>query len=339
MEEIVTLAHGAGGAEMSSLIKKLVDLVSLKKIEGGTGLSELEDSALLPVGEGNYLAITTDSYTVNPIFFPGGNIGKLAATGTINDLAVMGAKPLAFLDTIVVEEGFPLDKLYEIVKSMVDVLEKKNIALIGGDFKVMPRGSLDKIVISTTGVGFVSKENLIRNNGLKLGDKIIVSGTIGDHGAVIMACQAGIEVESSLTSDCTPVIDIIETVQRITKIHAAKDPTRGGLAMALNDLAKKSEVSIIIYEENIPIKEEVLAYCEMLGVDPLVLACEGRVVMGVEGSIAEEVLKELKSRGYTEAAIIGEAVDKKPPRVYMKTSVGGTRIVEEPMGEIVPRIC
>lgn len=324
---------------MSSLIKKLVELVSLKKVTGGTGLSELEDSALVPIGGRKYLAITTDSYTVNPIFFPGGNIGKLAATGTINDLAVMGAKPLAFLDTIVVEEGFPVDKLYEIVKSMVDVLEKENIALIGGDFKVMPKGSLDKIVISTTGIGFVSEENLIRNNGLKPGDKIIVSGTVGDHGAVIMACQAGIEVESSLVSDCAPVIGVIEAVQEVTKIHAAKDPTRGGLAMALNDLAKKSGVSIIVEEESIPVREEVLAYCEMLGVDPLVLACEGRVVLGVDGEVAEEVLRKLKSAGYSEAAIIGEVLDKEPPRVYMKTSVGGTRIIEEPLGEIVPRIC
>jgi len=338
MEKTVTLAHGAGGLETALLVKELVKLFAIKNTPGGTGLRELEDSALIPLGE-YYLAVTADSYTVNPIFFPGGNIGKLAATGTINDLAVMGAEPLAMLDTVVVEEGFPLEDLSKIMNSMARVLEEEKVALVGGDVKVMPKGALDKIVITTMGLGLVEKNRIVRNSGLKPGDVIIINGTVGDHGAVIMACQAGIEVETSLVSDCAPVTKAMRIALEVGGVHAAKDPTRGGLAMALNDLAKKSGVSILVYEEKLPIREEVVAYCEMLGVDPLTLACEGRVVLGVDREVAAEIVEALREKGYREATVIGEVIEGRVPRVYMRTKIGGTRIVEEPRGEIVPRIC
>ncbi len=336
----ITLAHGAGGQEMHQLLKQLVfSRVKLKSLKGGIGLEAADDSALLPI-MGEHVVFTIDSYTVNPIFFPGGDIGKLAMTGTINDIAVMGARPLAIMDAIVVEEGFPLSDLNRIMDSMVKVSEEVGVPLVGGDFKVMPKGAVDRIVITTAGVGILIGEKPITDSGLKPGDRIIVSGTIGEHGATIMALQSGIEVEpGTLSSDCAPVIRIMEIAMEIGGVHAAKDPTRGGLAMALNEMARKSSVMIVLNEEDIPIREEVRAYCEMLGVDPLVLASEGRVVMGVDGNKAEEILDVLRAEGYKEASIIGEVRKGKAGYVLMKTVVGGHRLVEPPLGEIVPRIC
>ncbi len=338
MSDTISLVHGAGGIETLKIILELTKDVKLRKVIGGTGLDELDDSALIPISENKFLAITVDSYTVNPIFFPGGDIGKLAATGTINDIAVMGATPLAVLDSIVVEEGFDKDLLLKIMNSFKKVLEKENVALIGGDFKVMPKGSLDKIIISTVGVGIVDKKNLLLDSNVKPDDQIIISGSIGEHGAIILALQLGLDV-SNLKSDCETVTDIMKTVLKIGGVHAAKDPTRGGLAMALNEFAKKSNVTIIVDEDKIPIKEEVRSYCEMLGVDPLALACEGRVVLAVKKSKAHEILKELHDMGYEDACIIGEVKKLEPGIVLMKSKVGGLRILEPPLGEIIPRIC
>jgi len=338
MEDVIKLSHGSGGIETLQLIKEITKDIKLRKVGRGTGLDELDDSALIPLGGENFLAVTVDSYTVNPIFFPGGDIGKLAATGTINDLAVMGAEPLAILDAIVVEEGFPKRDLQRVLDSFKEVLRSEGVALIGGDFKVMPKGSLDKIVISTVGVGIVRRENVILDSGLKVGDKIVVSGTIGDHGAVILAFQLGIDV-SNLKSDCEPLIRIMRRVIEIGGVHAAKDPTRGGLLMALHEMAEKSHVTIVIDEAKIPIREEVRACCEMLGVDPLSLACEGRVVLGVDSEVANEIIGSLHDMGYKDATIIGEVKEVEPGLVLAKSLVGGLKILEPPIGEIVPRIC
>ena len=337
----VTLAHGAGGRETSEIIEKFfVKKFNIKKVSSGFGLDELEDSSTIPLPDGNYLAVTVDSYTVSPIFFPGGNIGKLAATGTLNDLAVMGAEPIATMDSIVVEEGFEMELLEEIVTSIRDVLEKYNVALIGGDFKVMPKGQLDKIVITMTGIGIIPKNRLISDYNIKPGDKIVITGTIGEHGAAILAAQTGIGVEdSSLFSDCTPIIEAMEIAFKIGGIRAAKDPTRGGLAMALNEWAKKSKLTIVVKEENIPLRESVKAYCEMLGVDPLTLASEGRALIAVSPEKAEELVDTLRSKGYKDAAVIGEAKKGREGYVLLETITGGLRIIETPIGEIVPRIC
>ena len=336
----ITLAHGAGGRETEELIKNIIIPTFLyRNIEGGIGLDDLEDSAVIPISSEEYLAITMDSYTVNPIFFPGGDIGKLAACGTINDLAVVGAKPMGMLDGIVVEEGFNLDELKKILRSLESVLRELRIPLLGGDFKVMPKGSIDNIVITTCGIGIV-KGSPIRDSGARPGDKVIVSGTIGDHGAVILALQSGLEIESEeLLSDCQPVLPIMEEALKIGGIHAANDPTRGGIAMALNEIAKKSNVMIAIDEKRIPIRDSVRAYCDMLGVDPLSLACEGRVVMCVDPKVADDVVEALHSIGQEDARIIGEVCEEPKGYVVMKTIIGGTRIVEAPSGEIVPRIC
>jgi len=337
----ITLAHGAGGRETSEIIDKFfVRFFKLKKVSTGFGLDELEDSSTIPLPDGSYLAVTVDSYTVNPVFFPGGNIGKLAATGTLNDLAVMGAKPIAAMDSVVVEEGFEIEMLKKIISSVRNVLERYGVALIGGDFKVMPRGQIDKIVITMVGLGIIPPNRVISDYNIKPGDKIVITGTIGEHGAAILAAQSGIGLEEqSLVSDCSPVIEAMEVAFKVGGIRAAKDPTRGGLAMALNEWARKSKITIVVREENIPLREEVKAYCEMLGIDPLTLASEGRALIAVAPEKAEELVKALRKIGYVNAAIIGEAKKGREGYVLLETITGGLRILEMPVGEIVPRIC
>ena len=337
----IILAHGAGGRESENLIKKLFQEVKLRKIDQGVGLDEFDDGAFIPL-RSRFVA-STDSYTVDPIFFPGGNIGKLAAVGSINDVAVMGAEPIAALDSIVVEEGFPISDLKKIIGSMVNIFESENVALIGGDFKVMPREKIDKIIVTTTVLGILDDQTkIILDSGAKPRDKIIVSGTVGEHGAVITALRMGIEAEiGELRSDCEPITGVMKIAKKIGGIHAAKDPTRGGIAMALNEFAEKANVTILIDEEYIPIKEEVKALSDMLGIDPLALACEGRVIMAVNPEIADELVSALRKAGYRDATIIGEV--KKDENwngfVILRTIAGGLRILEKPTGELTPRIC
>jgi len=297
-----------------------------------------EDGGVIK-GNINKIVISTDSYTVKPIFFPGGDIGKLAAAGSINDVAVMGATPTYALDTVVVEEGFLVSDLQRIVKSMINVFKAENVRIISGDFKVMPKGQIDGVIITTTVLGVLDGEPIL-DSGAKPGDHVIVSGTIGDHGAVITAYQYGINPESEgLTSDCGSIVPVMKIAQKIGGIHAAKDPTRGGLAMALNEIAEKSGVSIWIDESKIPIRENVRALMEMLGIDPVYMACEGRVVLLVDPDKSEDIVVELRKAGYREAEIIGEVKSERPGYVIMETLAGGYRIVEKLRGELTPRIC
>lgn len=335
----ITLAHGAGGYETSRIINELiVRIFSKKKIEGGVGLQELDDAATIPIGEGKSIAVTVDSYTVKPLFFPGGDIGKLAATGTINDLAAIGAEPIAFMDSIIVEEGFSIDVLEKIIKSYETVLQEYDIALIGGDFKVMPRGQIDGVVISSTGIG-VLKEPPLLDSRAEPGDHVILTGPVGDHGAAIIASQLEIN-DIEITSDCRPILPAIRLAKKIGGIKVAKDPTRGGVAMALNEIASKSKVDIIVYEEKIPIHEETRALAEMTGIDVFSLASEGQAVMIVDSGHSEELIRELRRKGFQEASIIGKIIGKSTePKVLLKTIIGGTRLMEVPRGELVPRIC
>lgn len=321
------------------LEKKLAPTFSLTRVMNGLGLSDMEDGSTIPLGDEREVVISIDSYTVKPLFFPGGDIGKLAICGSINDVAVMGAIPLAILDAIVVEEGFEVEKLQKILESMEKVLTEEKVALIGGDLKVVPKGELDGVVITTASIGIVEKRNLLKADQIRPGDKIIVSGTVGDHGATIMAAQEGIDVICGLRSDVATVTRFIKEALRVGGIRAAKDPTRGGLAMALNDFASASGLTIFVEEEKIPIKEEVSSYCEMLGVDPLSLANEGMVLLAVDPERAENVVNALKQVGAERAAIIGEAKKGRPGFVLLKTVAGGLRLLERPTGEIVPRIC
>lgn len=341
----IALAHGSGGREMNQLLEELIfnRLPSwMKLFEGGLGIDFPDDAAAIPVSENKYIVLTTDSYTVNPIFFPGGDIGKLAASGTINDILMLGGNPIAALDSIVVEEGLEKKTLEKILESMFNVFANAGVRLIGGDFKVMPRGEIDKIIITTVGIGIA--EHLIADKNLKPGDKIIVSGPIAEHGAAIYAAQKGLMLEEhELRSDTKPLIDLMNTlIKKYSKyIHAASDPTRGGLAMTLNNWASLSNTTIIIDEEKIPIREPVRSYCQMLGLDPLVLASEGVAILGVEEEYAEEIFETIHRIGYRDAEIIGEVREKTEEisLVIVKTNIGGYRILEPPVGEIVPRIC
>ncbi len=343
----ITLAHGAGGKETEDLVKALiVDAVppELRRTEGGYGLDVLDDSALIRIGDERYVAVTVDSYTVKPIFFPGGDIGKLAASGTINDLLMVGARPLAAMDAIVVEEGFPVDDLRRIVESYVSTLSGEGVALIGGDFKVMPKGQVDGIVIISLGIGLVEGRPLLDTN-VKPGDAIIVTGTVGDHGAAIMAAQQGLTAKINVVSDVKPLTKLmIPLLERYREaVHAAGDPTRGGISMLLNDWAMKTGTVIVVEEEKIPIRPQVREYAEMLGVDPLSLANEGTAVLAVEDDAADDVLEYVRSLGFEDASIIGRVYRAKEPqhagRVLLKSVTGGVRILEPPSGEIVPRIC
>ncbi len=335
----ITLAHGAGGYETFKIIEELIAKVfKKKKVWGGIGLEELDDAATIPIGEDKSIAITVDSYTVKPLFFSGGNIGKLAATGTINDLAVIGAEPIAFMDSIVVEEGFPVDDLREIIESYEKVLREYDIALIGGDFKVMPKNQVDGIVISSTGIGLLEGKPLLDSNA-EPGNHIVVTGPIGDHGAAIIAAQLGIN-DIEIKSDCRPILPAIRVAKRVGGLKVAKDPTRGGLSMALNEIAAKSNVNITVYEEKIPVRDETRALAEMTGIDVYSLASEGQAIIIVDEEHSSELVKTLRAKGFPEAEIIGRVTEKsREPRVFLKTVVGGTRLLEVPRGELVPRIC
>lgn len=344
MERYVTLAHGAGGAETEEILNKLI--LSripdrLKKALMGFGLDVLDDGATINVN-GLHVVASVDAYTVKPIFFPGGNIGALAAAGSINDVLMMGARPVALMDSIVVSEGFDMDLLEKIVDSFVSVLKENDVALIGGDFKVMPKEDLDQVIITTIGLG-VARRPII-DNQIKPGDKIIVSGPLGEHGATILALQQGIDLkETQLRSDVKALTDLmLPLLEKYgDHIRAARDPTRGGLSMTLNDWARDSGTVIVIEEEKIPLREPVVAYSEMLGIDPLYLASEGVAVLGVDPGVAEEILAFIRKLGYRDAEIIGEV--KKSERykgfVLYRSAVGGVRILEPPRGELVPRIC
>jgi hydrogenase expression/formation protein HypE len=278
---------------------------------------------------------------VNPPFFPGGDLGKLAACGTINDILMMGGEPKAILDSIVVEEGSPISDVRRIVDSFIGVLREEGVKLLGGDFKVMPRGQLDRYIITTAGIGIAKRP--IVDSSIRPGDKLIVTGTIGEHGAAILSAQEGIAVEGKLESDVSTLSKLMLPLLEAygDKVHAAQDPTRGGIAQTLNEWAQKSGLLMIVEERKIPLREEVRAFTELLGIDPLALACEGRAVLGVDGDSAEDVLSFIKELGYEEASIIGEVreSEKYSGIVVMRTSVGGLRILEPPSGVIVPRIC
>ena len=339
---VIKLSHGSGGVETAEIVEKLFISrleETLKKVPGGLGLDFPDDAAAVPIGDGRYLVVTVDSYTVNPPFFPGGDIGVLAASGSINDVLMLGGRPIAMLDAVVVEEGFSMEALDKIITSFLSVLKSEGVALIGGDFKVMPKGQLDKIVITTVGMGVADRIIVDRP---KPGDKIIVTDYVGDHGAVIMMLQYG-ENPGALKSDVKPLTKLMLplTEKYGLYIHAARDPTRGGLSMVLNDWAKASGGVVVVEEESIPVRPEVASYAQMLGIEPLHLASEGAAVVAVESATAEETLKFIHSLGFANAKVIGEFRESQRYRGYvlLKTQAGGYRVLEPPRGDIVPRIC
>jgi len=329
----VNLMHGAGGEVMGELLQTLTKFKHNNA--GGIGLEALDDGAVIPLDNTN-LVFTTDSHVVRPIFFPGGDIGRIAVCGTINDLAMMGGRPIALSCGMIIEEGFEISDLARIVTSMDEALGEAGANLVTGDTKVMEKGALDGIVINTAGIGIA--KNIVRDNGLLPGDVIIVSGTLGDHGIAIIAHREGFDLGEQIRSDVAPLWGMMEHVLDGCPVHAMKDPTRGGFASAINDMARKSGVCVRIQEENIPIRKNVRSAAAMLGIDPLEVANEGKVVMGVAPQYVDAVLAALHHHKYgKDAAVVGEV--KKGSHVIMETAIGGERYIEPPMGDPVPRVC
>ena len=325
--------HGAGGEVMGELLQTLTKFKHNNA--GGIGLESLDDGAVIPIN-GQNLVFTTDSHVVRPIFFPGGDIGKIAVCGTINDLAMMGGKPIALSCGMIIEEGFEIDDLARIVTSMDDALGEAGANLVTGDTKVMERGALDGITINTAGIGIA--KIIVRDNGLVPGDSIIVSGTLGDHGIAIMAYREGFDLGGQIKSDVAPLWGMMEKVLDAGTIHAMKDPTRGGFASTINEMARKSRVGIRIREENLPIRKSVRSAAGMLGIDPLEVANEGKVVMGVPSSSVDAILSILRKHKYgKDAAVVGTVT--KGAHVIMETTIGGERFIEPPIGDPVPRVC
>ena len=334
MEDRILLAHGSGGKLAHELVEK-----SFVKTFANPFLTKLDDSAVMDFS--GRLAFTTDSYVVSPIFFPGGDIGKLAVYGTVNDLAMSGAKPLYLSLSFIIEEGLPQDELNEIVDSVRKAAQEAGVEIVTGDTKVVNRGSADKLFINTAGLGIIPEGVDISGGKARPGDKVILSGTMGDHGIAVLSQREGLSFSTQLESDCAPLGSlVIEMLAASPDIHCLRDPTRGGLATTLNELAKQSKVSIRIEEEKIPIREEVLAACEMLGFDPLYVANEGKLVAIVPAKDADKILKAMRENHYgTGAAIIGEVKVEHPGRVVMKTCLGASRIVDMLVGDLLPRIC
>jgi len=332
----ITSAHGAGGKAMEEFIRDYV-LVSMESLPlGRVNLDCLDDGSSLSFGD-KEVVLTSDSHTVKPLSFPGGDIGRLAACGTINDLAVMGAEPLALTCNLVIEEGLEAEDLKKILNSMNVAARESGAGIVCGDTKVMEKGRVDQLVIASTGIGIATPESLLSDSQVKDGDKIIASGTIGDHGIALLSYREGFSTD--LISDVGSVLPLVKTSLKAGGVHAAKDPTRGGLANALNEWAEKSRVTIEVEEERIPLRGEVSSLAELLGMDPLVMACEGRAILAVEEEKAEEVLSAMRNLPQgREAAIIGEAMEGRP-RVVLKTEVGGKRIMDRPLADPVPRIC
>lgn len=324
-------------------MNKLIAEVILENLDikatGKVTLQALDDGASITLGD-KEIVLTTDGHTVKPIFFPGGDIGRLAACGTLNDVAVMGARPLALTCSLIIEEGFPVEDLEKIIKSINSACDEIGVSIVTGDTKVMERGSLEKIVVTTTGVGIVENGRIITDADLRVGDKIIVSGPVGDHGVSLMSFREGFGFDTTLKSDVAPVWPMVEKALDAGDIHAMKDPTRGGIAAVLNEFAVKSNTGILIDEERIPLRGEVIAASEMLGIDPYNVASEGKIIIGVARDDAEEVLDALRStRLGRKAEIAGDVVSEHPKRVVLRTSVGGRRIMEMPAGDPVPRVC
>jgi len=334
MEDRILLAHGSGGRLSHELIRR-----HLVKNFSNPVLNKLDDSAVFDLH--GRIAFTTDSYVVSPIFFPGGDIGKLAVCGTVNDLSMSGAVPMYLALSLILEEGFPLSDLDTILQSIEKTSKEAGTFIVTGDTKVVNKGSADKIFITTSGVGIVPEKVDISSANCKPGDRILLSGTIGDHGIALLSRREGIRFETSLQSDCAPLNSLVrEMVSSSNRINALRDPTRGGLAATLNEFAENSRVGIRIQEESIPVHPEVNAACELMGFDPLYVANEGKLVAVVAAEDADRLVQVMQENRYGErAGIIGEIVAEHPGKVVMKTALGTTRIVDMITGELLPRIC
>ncbi|MFH1609847.1 MAG: hydrogenase expression/formation protein HypE [Candidatus Bipolaricaulota bacterium] len=336
-EERVTALHGAGGEMMGRFLAERVLPKFRLRAAGPIGLDQLDDGAVVELPPGQAV-VTTDSHVVKPFFFPGGDIGVLAVCGTVNDLAVMGARPVALTLGLILEEGFLLSDLERILASAAEALAELGVPLVAGDTKVMGKGELDGIAINTTGIGVA--ERVVSDAGLSVGDAVLVTGTIGDHGMALLAAREGFHLETGLQSDVAALWPLLAPALAHGGITAMKDPTRGGLAAVLNEMARKGKVGIEVREAEIPLRPEAQALSDLLGISPLEVACEGRAVIAVAADQADAVLAILRRHplGH-DARIIGSVIADYPGRVILDTGVGGRRFLEMPLGDPVPRIC
>jgi hydrogenase expression/formation protein HypE len=329
--DLIAMKHGAGGRSM----RRLIEQVFLDGAVAST--AEMDDGAAIPFGD-TWLIVTTDSHVIQPLVFPGGDIGRLSICGTVNDLAMMGAtEPLGLTCGIVIEEGFPIDRLREIRQSMAAACTEAGAAIVAGDTKVMGRGELDGVVINTAGVAIADR--VVRDRGLQPGDAIVVTGTIGDHGMAVMAVRHQLELSGALRSDVAPLNGLIRGALAAGGITAMKDPTRGGVASALQEMAEKSRVGITLREAALPVRADVRAAAELLGIDPLLVANEGKAVIGVGAASADAVLAALRAHPLgRDAAIVGVCTTELPGSIVLDTGFG-RRLLSEPDGELLPRIC
>jgi hydrogenase expression/formation protein HypE len=331
----VLLAHGGGGRLMHQLIGKMF-LTSFRN----PLLATQHDSTVVE-WTGKKLAFTTDSYVVRPLFFPGGDVGSMAVHGTVNDLAMSGARPLYLSAAFIIEEGLPMETLWKIVCSMQEAAKRSGVQIITGDTKVVDRGKGDGVFINTAGIGVIEHDRKITPQSVQPGDAVLVSGDLGRHGMAIMAVREGLQFESAIESDSAPVHEIVrELLKSGIEIHCLRDLTRGGLASALNEIAEAARVRIEVVEKSVPVREDVHAACEMLGLDPLHVACEGRFVAFVAGKDAERALQIMRGHEMgSGSAAIGRVAESSAPLVTLKSAIGASRILDMPSGEQLPRIC
>ncbi len=334
-EERITMAHGAGGKATHTLI----DALFLEAFRNPL-LERMEDQAVFDVAEGR-MAFTTDSYVVSPLFFPGGDIGELAVNGTVNDLAMSGARPLHLSAGFILEEGFAVADLQRIVASMAAAAKAADVTIVTGDTKVVQRGKADGCYINTAGVGVLEREGTLGAEYARPGDAVLVSGPIGDHGVTIMLARGELDISSDITSDTAPLAGLVDTLlSSVDGVRCLRDATRGGVATILNEVAVASDVAVVVEEAAVPMRTEVRGASEILGIDPLYVACEGRMVVVVDGTQADAALAALRSHPQgAGAAIIGEVKADPPTLVLLRTEFGGTRIVDMLIGDPLPRIC
>jgi hydrogenase expression/formation protein HypE len=339
MSDRVTAAHGAGTAAMRSFLSETVCDRLGKSVPDGVGLPALDDGAVLPDGDRS-LVVTTDSHVVDPPIFPGGDVGRLAVSGTVNDLAAMGAvDPLTLTCGLVVEDGTPLDTIETVLDSMAATAEECGVQIQTGDTKVLPSDDLDGIVVNTTGIGEIPRGEELTDSGLSPGDRLLVTGPVGQHGIALLTAREDFDFETDLKSDVAPVAELVAAAREAGTVTAATDPTRGGLATALVELAESGEVGIVLDDRAVPVEGATDSAASVLGLDPKTVACEGRMVLGVASKDADAVLGALRATpGGEGAALIGEGVADHSGRVVVDTGIG-QRYLTEPSGQQLPRIC
>jgi hydrogenase expression/formation protein HypE len=334
--ELISLDHGSGGKIAHRLTAEL-----LLPLFDNPILSDLHDGAVLTLNDNTRVAFSTDTFTVTPLFFPGGDIGELAVNGTINDVAMCGATPLFISLALIIEEGFPMADLTRILQSIQRAATLAGVQVVTGDTKVVPKGAADGLFINTSGIGLIPANVTIGSTGASPGDKIILSGTMADHGMTILTQREGLTFDSAIQSDSAPLNQMVKKILTASeKVHVLRDPTRGGVGTTLNEIAESSRAGIVLQEDRLPVRDAVAGVCELLGFDPLYVANEGKLLAFVAAEDADTVLEAIRSDTYgREACIIGDVTAEHPGQVILKTRIGGRRIVDMLTGEQLPRIC